>query len=450
MAKSFRDHLEQLEKEGKLLRVKKEVDTCYEIAAGIRKISDTDGPALLFENIKDFPGWRVAGGVYATQKLTALALDLPMDATEESITQRYLGCDEKRVKPKFVETGPVKEVIIKGEDVDLTKLPVPTYSELDVGPYLTSGVEIGKHHKTGIQNVSIHRRQILGKNRTTILAKGFQHLGMMIKAAEEDGQGLPIATVIGAPPELAIASIVEAPEGVDETYIAGAFRGAPLELVKCETIDVEVPASAEIVIEGTIIPNERAWDGPFAEFPGNYITMLGEPRTETYVVKVTAITMRRNAIFQATLTGMPTTDNHTLLKWARTAAAYRKIGEIADIKAINYPPGSAELQTVVAINKKDDLEPKKIIDTMLTTRHGPKYIIVVDDDINVYDPADVQWAVTTRVMPSRDVIIAVGKTTTAGEPAGAGKLGIDATAPLKDRQWYQKAKVPGVDKVTYI
>ena len=210
MINDFREYLKHLEENGKLLRVKKEVDTRFEIAAGIRKTSDIDGPALLFENIKGCPGWRVAGGIYATQKLMALALGLPIGADEQAIIDRYLDYGEKQVKPKLVATGPVKEVIIKGEDIDLTKLPVPIYSELDVGPFLTAGVEIAKHHRTGVQNVSIHRRLILGKNRTGISAPQAQHLGMLITAAEKEGQGLAVATVMGTDPSLVIAASVRA------------------------------------------------------------------------------------------------------------------------------------------------------------------------------------------------------------------------------------------------
>jgi 2,5-furandicarboxylate decarboxylase 1 len=445
MFNDFRSYLNYVEENGKLLKVKREVNPRFEIAAGIRKISNSDGPALLFENIRGFPGWRIAGGLFGTQKLTALSLGLPMDADEESITKRYLECDQKRVAPKLVSTGPVKEVILKGEEVDLTKLPVPIFSELDSGSYLTAGVEIGRDHRTGVQNTSIHRRQIIAKSRTSILARGMQHLGKMIAAAEADGQGLHIATVIGAPPELMIASNMLAPEGVDEAYIAGALRGAPLEVVKCETIDVEVPANAEIVIEGVIIPHERFLDGPFGEFPGNYITMIGQAQTEVPVIEVTAITMRENPIFHVMLTGMPMTENHYLKKWAIAASAYRAIAGSADIKAINCTPGGAAgYHLVVAINKKDDSEPKTIIDALANKRHGPKYAVIVDDDINVYDPFDVEWALATRMKAANDIVI------TQAVPPIPSKLFIDATAPLKDKKWYQKARVPGVDKVDYV
>jgi 2,5-furandicarboxylate decarboxylase 1 len=448
----FRDYLAYLEKNGKLLRVKREVDTRFDIAAGIRRISDTDGPALLFENIKGFSGWRVAGGIYATQKLMALAIGLPVDADEQRIVERYLECDEKRIRPKLVATGPIKEVVIKGEDVDLTRLPIPIYSPLDGGPYLSAGVEIAKHPDTGIQNASIHRRMILDKNRTTILAQG-HHLGAMIKAAEDKGKSLGIATVIGVDPSLSIASQVKAPEGVDEAYIAGAFREAPLDVVQCETIDVQVPANAEIVIEGVTVPGTRAIDGPFGEFPGNYITMLGSPREETPVIKVTAITMRKNPIFQAVLTGMPMTENHFLKKWAIPAAAWRKASTIAAIEAINATPGGgAGYHLVVSIKKKDDSQPRNIISTLFSAFPVTRQVIVVDDDINVYDPVDVEWAIATRMQADKDVIVIPVAQNGHGKSSTASglKLGIDATAPLKDKEWYAKITIPGIERVDYI
>ena len=453
MFKDLREYLRFLENQGKLLRVKKEVDTRFEIAAGIRKISDTDGPALLFENIKDFPGWRVVGGLYATPKLMALALGLPMEASEESLLKRYLNCDEQRVTPKRVSTGPVKDIIIKGKDVDLTKLPVPIYGELDSGRFLSSGVEVARHPDTGNQNLSIHRRKILDKNRTALLAQGAQHLGMMIAAAEKKGVGLPVATVIGSEPSYTIASISKAPEGVDSTYIAGAFKGAPIEIVKCETIDVDVPANAEIVIEGITVPGERVNDGPFGEFPNNYISLFGDPFSQIPVVQITAITMRSDAIFQALLTGAPVTENHMLKNWTHRAFSYRAIRALADIKSMNLTRGGTfQYHLVVAINKTDEAQPKAILNTLLTLRHGPKLAIIVDDDINIFDPVDIEWALATRMNPGQDVVITPGtsgvaeSTTMPTRP----KMGIDATAPLKDKMWYQRVRIPGVEKVDYV
>ena len=157
MFEDLRTYLSYLEDKGQLLRVQEEVDSKFEIAAGIRKTSDIQGPALLFEKVKGFPGWRVLGGLFATRKLIALALGIP----EDRLLEQYLTLEEKRIPPEIVETGPVKEICWKGDQVDLRRLPMVTHSEKDCGPYVTIGVQIGKDPDTGIRNVSIHRMLLL-------------------------------------------------------------------------------------------------------------------------------------------------------------------------------------------------------------------------------------------------------------------------------------------------
>lgn len=456
--KDFREYLQYLEKNKKLVEVKEPVDTRFDIAAGIRKTSDIDGPALLFENIKGHPGWRVAGGVYATQKLTALALGLPVDATEQQMVDRYLMCQNSTVKPKVISTGPVKEIIIKGDDVDLSQLPVPTYSEKDGGPFLTAGIEIGKHPDLGFQNASIHRRMVLSKDKSALLARPYQHLGAMIVAAHEKGHGLGVATVMGADPSVTIASQVKAPYGVDEIEIAGTFRGAPIEVVKCETIDALVPANAEVVIEGVTIPGEKVVDGPFGEFPGNYISLTGVLGVQCPVVKVTAITMRKDPIFQAMLTGMPMTENHCLKKWALTAALLEEVKRMADVRAINVTAGgTAQFHVIVSIKKKAEADGRHVIYSLFGSRIGPKQVIIVDDDIDVYNPFEVEWAVATRVRPDKDIIIAPAVEPMYKDEAPqhmemgvASKYGIDATMPLQGSEYFRKIHIPGIEKIKYI
>jgi 2,5-furandicarboxylate decarboxylase 1 len=455
MYKDFRGYLNYLETKGKLVRVKKEVDIKYEIAAGIRKVSDTDGPALLFENIKGYPEWRVAGGLYATQKLIALAIGTEDD--EEALTHRYLEFDEGRVKPKLVTTGPVKEVIITEKDVDLSKFPVPIYSELDSAPYFTAGVEVAKHPDTGKQNSSIHRRIAIGKNRLSIQGPVPQQLGVIIQAGEEKGEGVGVATVIGSPPELSLASQISAPMGVDEMEIAGAMKGDALEVVKCETIDVEVPANAEIVIEGVTTPGDRVDDGPFGEVHGTYGQAWygpGQLSKAAWVTKVTCITMRENAIFQALLTGMPLTENSCMKKWSLAASIYRALTPVVpnfeDIKAVNVTKaGGAMHHVVIAIKKRHESTPRDIIYRTLVHRVPIFRVIVVDDDINVYDPEEVEWAVMSRMLISKDLHIMPPQSAPGPDPFNSNRWGIDATAPLGDRKYY-RVNVPGVDKVDYV
>ncbi len=461
--KDFRDYLDSLERQGMLVRVTKEVSPRFEIAAGIRKVSDTNGPALLFENVAGHPDWRVAGGLFATPRLMAFALQT--EENEDKLMKRYLEFSQQRLKPILVSSGPVKEVIIKGDDVDLTKLPVPTYCEHDAGPYLTAGVEIGRHPTTGVQNASIHRRQILGKNKLGLMTQA-PDLRLMIQAAEEQGQSLGIATAIGVHPALTIASALRVPTGVDETEIAGALRGEPIEMVKCETIDVQVPADAEMVIEGIVVPDERITDGPFGEFPGNYIslsnwkTSSGKYVIDAYVVKVTAITMRKDAIFQAMLTGMPLTENHCLRKWASAASIYRLVTRMVpfpeDIRGVNFTVGgTGHRNVVISLHKRAEPTARNIIYSVLATAIMVGFIIVVDEDIDVYNPVEVEWAITTRVRPDRDIIIlppvAAQPEAAVSMPTHMYKWGIDATAPLTKEPWlYKKAVPPGVDKVDYV
>ncbi len=447
--KDFRDYLDALEKQGMLLRVKKEVDVKHEIAAGIRKISDNDGPALLFENVKGYPGWKVAGGIFGTKRLMAYALQT--EPKEDKLVERYLEFDQKRIKPRLVSTGPCKEVIIKGDDVDVTKLPNCTYCEKDSGPVIVP-VDICRHPATGVQNASIVVRKVWGKDRTWVASLPPRHEGQIVVAHEEQGHGAPIAAVIGAPVEVQIASQLKPPLGVDEMEIAGALRGEPIEMVKCETIDVEVPASAEIIIEGVTIPGERFNGGPFGEFPGDYFSLYGQTGGDGFALKVTAITMRKEPIYQAMLTGMPLTENHWIKNWAVAAECYRIISRLAPypeyIKGICPAGGGTGYSFVVSIRKWSETAPAKIIYTILSANLVISNVIVVDDDINPYDCYDVARALT-RVRAPKDIYLPSG----IGVPGmgfQSSKWGIDATAPLTNREWFVKAVPPGVDKVDYV
>lgn len=456
--KDFRDYLDSLDKHGMLVRVTKEVSPNFEIAAAIRKVSDTNGPALLFENVSGYPGWRVVGGLFATRRLMAFALQT--EENNDKLMQRYLESDQQRIKPILVSSGPVKEIIIKGDDVDLTKLPFPTYCEEDEGPYSNAGVQIAKNAATGVQNVSTHRMAILGKDKVGLYTTQVGHLRLMIQAAEEQGQGLGIAVVTGAHPALIIASSVKAPMGVDEVEIAGALRGKPFEMVKCETIDVSVPANAEVVIEGVAVPGERVIQGTWGTEKGNYIllpgqytvTSNGKLTIEGCVVKVNAITMRKNAILQALLTGMPQTEDQNLATWSLTSAIYRVVTRIVpspqDLRGVYLTPGSACSHVVISIHKRAEPTSREIIHTILGMMGAIiQRVVVVDEDINIYDPAEVEWATATRVISDRDIVVLPSAT---AQPPTI-RWGIDATVPLSVESWkYKKAVPPGVSKVDYI
>lgn len=448
MFDDLRSYLSYLEENKQLLRVDEEVDPKFEIAAGIRKTSDIDGPALLFEKVKGFPGWRVLGGLFATRHLVALALGIPA----EKLLERYLTLEDKRISPEMVIEAPVKEIRWKGDEVDLFRLPIVTHSEKDAGPYITIGIQVGKDPDTGIRNVSIHRMLLLGKDRLSLWAPPDHHLGRFILKAEDRGKGLEVATAIGVDPAIIIGSQAKVPMGVDEYYVAGGLRGAPVKLTKCETIDVEVPAFSEIVIEGITIPNERVPDGPYGEYPGCYSEAKQAP-----VVKVTAITMRKNPIYQTALTGLPVTENHTLIEYADAALVYREVKKIVpEVKAVHVTAGGTfRHHAVVSIKKRHDEEGRNVILALLAAGVGLKYVVVVDEDIDVRDPVDVEWALSTRMQPDRDIIVISRLACSTLDPSvpkprTTAGWGIDATVPMGEGERFEKVKVPGVERVNYL
>ena len=297
--KDLREFLNLLEEKGELLKTKKPVDVKFEISSYIRKTSDQHGPALLFENVKNFT-MPVVGGVFATRERAFLALE----SSPQDYVNRFEHALDHVLPPKLVSSAPCKDVIHTGKDVDLTRLPIPTFSEKDPAPFITLGLCISRDPKGGGKNTSIYRLQLKGRNRLGIMA---QQLVRQLTEAESIGKGLPIAIAIGTDPVLALATQWMAPYGTDELALAGALRGEPVEVVKAETVDLEVPATAEIIIEGTVLPNVREEEGPFGEVSGYYTPANPKP-----IIEVSAITHRRNPIYQAALTGMPTTENHIL------------------------------------------------------------------------------------------------------------------------------------------
>jgi len=448
MYQSFRDFLNRLEMKGKLARVRREVDTRFEIAAGIRKVSDGDGPALLYENIRNYPGWRVAAGVFATRQLLALALGVP----EEQMLEQYERLEQKLIAPEQVSGGPVQEVVKTGDEIDLEKIPIVVHSELDAGPYVTIGAQTALDPVTGLGNLSIHRMLVLGKKRLTVWAPPDHHLGRMILKAEERGHGLPIATIIGADPRILIASQVKAPYGTDEMHIAGGMKGEPILLTPCKTIPLRAPADAELVIEGVTVPGERVTDGPFAEYTGCY-----SDSKQAAVLEVTAITMRRDPIYHTALTGFPVTENHVLIELPNIVRIRQDVQRVApEVRDVYVTPGGAyRHHVVVSIRKRHEEEARNVILALLATGIGIKHVVVVDDDINVRSPMEVEWALSTRMQPDRDIIIVPRLACSTLDPSvpkprTTAGWGIDATKPMKDNEKFAKVRVPGVETVDYI
>lgn len=441
--RDLRQFLAVLEKKRELVRVKKEVNLKYEIGAYIRKTSDLQGPALLFEKVKGHK-ISVVGGIFATRKLASMALE----ATEKKAVQKFLKGIKNPIPPKLVSKGPCQEVVLKGAKVDLGKFPIPIYGEKDAGPYITVGVQISKDPETGSKNAAIYRMQVKGKNRLGIMSHAFQHLATQFAKAEAKGEPLEVAVPIGIDPVIPLASQVKAPYGVDELEIAGGIRGQPVEVVKCKTLDLEVPATAEIVIEGKVLPNVREQEGPFGEFTGFYGLQENNP-----VVEVTAITHRKNPIFQAGLTGLPTTENHIMKEFAYEATLYERLKqEYPEVQNVHYSPaGGTQFIVFISLKQRYKGEAKNVLLSALGDSSRPKFVIVVDDDVDIYDHIKVLWALSFCTQPAEDIFIVPG---TAGGPLDpsvpekevTSVMGIDATRRFGVK-FPEVVRNPGVEKV---
>lgn len=438
--------LASLEGTGDLLRIAEPLPADYGVAALARRTSDREGPALLCASVGT-SGFPVLTGLFAAQRRVAAALGVAPAELFTAYRER-----EERPLPPVMAGGaaPCQDIVWRAGDIDLGRLPIVRHYERDGGAYVTAGLQVARDPETGVQNVSIHRMLPLGRDRLTVFAPPGRHLRQIIERNEERGAGTGIATVIGAEPATQIASQARPPFGLDEFAIAGGLRGEPVELVPCVSIDAAVPATAEMVIEGVTEPGVREPDGPFGEYPGTYSDVKPAP-----VLQVTAITLRRGdqrfgpAIYQNTLTGMPMTENHWMMQATATAAVWREARRITpEVRAVNVTPGGAcRHHVVIAIHKRHDAEARNLGLAVIASGIGVKQAIVVDQDIDPFDPLMVEWAVNTRVQPDRDLIVVPGLYSPTLDPSApalrtSAKTVIDATAPLGHLDAFRPPHIP--------
>ncbi|MGH9247103.1 MAG: UbiD family decarboxylase [Acidimicrobiales bacterium] len=442
--KDIRSFLDYLGERGELAVVDQSVDVEFEIAAYIRKASDHDGPAFLFNDVKGF-AHRVVGGVFCTPSKAVNALG----AEDHTDAQRRFADGLKRpLEPVIVDTGPCRDIVMTGDDIDLTSLPIPRYSEQDPGRFVTVGVEIVKDFESGTRNAGIYRMQLFGPTEMTLAASPYSDWHAIFAKTERAGRPLEMAVAIGVDPLIQLATQVRVPLGVDELALAGGLHGAPVEVVRCETIDLEVPATAEIVLEGVFDTGERRDEGPFGEMTG-YVGPGGpEP-----VFRCTAVTMRTDAVYQAGLTGVPVTENHVLKLLPMEVNLRTGLDQIyPDITGVHYAPeGGAEFLAIVGLRQRYVNQAKNVLLSALGSVAHPKMVIVVDDDIDIYNPTEVWWAVLTRAQPADDVIIiprAAGGQLDPSAPSkfGSSLMGIDATRPFGE-PFPEVVRIPGVENV---
>ncbi len=438
-----RDFLEYLEERKELLRITAEVDPKFDIGAYIRKTSDQQGPALLFENVKG-SGMAVAGGIFATRARVLLALE----TDKETVYERFYDGVTNPIPPRLIETGPCKDVILTGEAVNLETLPIPTYALKDGGAFITHGVQISKDPETGTKNASIYRMQLQGKRQMGILCEGFHDLYRQYVKAEAKDEPLEVAVALGVDPVIMLATQVRAGYGQDEMEIAGGLRRKPVDLVKCETVDLEVPATAEIVIEGRMMPHRRESEGPFGEYSGYY-----GPEALRPVVEITAVTHRKDPIYHAGLTGEPMTENHFIKVLPYETTMYKDLkAGFPGVKAVHYTAaGCCEYLVYVSLKTTFRGEGRNVLMAILGNILHPKIAVVVDDDIDIFKDEKVLWAVTTRSRPAEDVIIVPKYPSPALDPTApegtlGSAMGIDATRPYGE-PFPEAPTHPGLESV---
>jgi 2,5-furandicarboxylate decarboxylase 1 len=435
MTRDLRTYLEQLESSGLLLHVEREVDPKYELSAVVRS-AEKEGKAIVFHNVKG-SSFKVASNLVITRKMLALALR----TTEKETVAEYVRRAERLIKPEVIQKGPVKEVVLKGEDADSNILPIVTHAIGDVAPYITAGMAVARDPETGFTNMSFNRMQLKGPRKFGIRMMAPQHLGIIQSKAEKEGKNLEVAVVIGAHPFEMISASTTLPYGVDHFELAGALDGKPVELVKCETINVYVPAAAEIVLEGEVLANQREEEGPFGDVFQFYI-----PQSKNHVFELKAITHRKNPIYHTIQAG--SREDIHLLALSREAHLQRALTQAGyQVRGICATPSL--LSAAISIKKRFEGEPKNAAMCAFGAYSWLKYCVVVDEDVDVFDISDVWWAISTRSRPDKSVFVIPEA---YGFPRDLhhihqSKIGIDATAPLDATEERLRKYIPGEERI---
>ncbi|PKO46703.1 MAG: 4-hydroxy-3-polyprenylbenzoate decarboxylase [Betaproteobacteria bacterium HGW-Betaproteobacteria-4] len=448
----LRDFMSQLEKTGELKRVGVEVDTRLEMTEICDRVLRAEGPAILFEKPKGHT-IPVLANLFGTPKRVALGMG------EESVTAlrevgkllAYLKEPEPpkglkdawdklpilkqvmNMAPKTVSSAPCQEIVWEGKDVDLAKLPIQHCWPGDVAPLITWGLVVTKGPHKNRQNLGIYRQQVLGPNK--VIMRWLAHRGGALDFREfqlaNPGQPFPVAVVLGCDPATILGAVTPVPDSLSEYQFAGLLRGGKTELIKCLGSALQVPASAEIVLEGVIHPGEMALEGPYGDHTGYY-----NEQAEFPVFTIERMTMRKNPIYHSTYTGKPPDEPAVLgvaLNEVFVPLLQKQYPEIVDFYL--PPEGCSYRMAIVSIKKAYPGHAKRImfgIWSFLRQFMYTKTIIVVDDDIDIRDWKEVVWAMTTRMDATRDTTLVdntpIDYLDFASPVAGLGsKMGLDAT-----------------------
>ena len=410
-----------------IARVNKPLSPRYEISALLTHLEKIKRfPLLFFEKVKgsDAP---VVINAQASRRLMAIALD----GKPEELARKFGERQSKPIPPVEVTDAPVQEVTKLGDEADLTEVPMLTHYDVNAAPYITAGVVVAADPDTGVRNTSYNRLMMAGKRELRIFMAIGRHLWTLHNKFERRDQPLPIAIVIGVHPLFSLGAQALTPADEDEYGVIGGMMNEPLRLVKAKTVPILVPADAEMIIEGKMLPHVRRTEGPFGEFTGHAV-----PQDERQIIEVTAITHRKNYIFQDIHAGY--TEHKLMGAVPREAALLKAVRQsVPTVKNVCMPvSGNCRFHAYVSIAKRTPGQAKNAICAAFAADMLLKHVVIVDDDIDIFDEERVLWAISNRFQADRDLVVIANAQGSELDPsAGPGgvnaKMGLDATKPLE-------------------
>jgi len=438
---SLRSFLKEMEEHGKVVHVRDSISPRFEVASVMKAFDG--GPILQFDNVKGHTT-RIVANVCAKRERICSALNV----SPQALYQRLINAWRSPVPPKIIEDGPVKEVV---EKPMLSKIPVLTYFERDAGPYMTSAIVSARSADGKIENVSTHRLLVLDENHLAIRLVP-RHLFKLWNMAKEEGRDLEVAITLGLHPVVSLAACSAVPFGVSEYGIANFLFENKLRLIRCETVDVYAPADAEIVMEGVMSTEKETMEGPLVDITGTYDVQRNQP-----IIELIRLMHREDYTYQALL---PSGIEHRLLMGlSRETLIWEAVSNVVPlVKAVNLSSGGCGwLHALISIEKQTDGDGKNALMAAFAAHPSLKHAVVVDTDIDVFSPEEVEWAIATRFQADEDLVVipnARGSTLDPSADQETGlttKLGIDATRPLKKpREKFELAKIPRSENVVKV
>lgn len=426
--RSFMDQVEQ-EHPQEVVHIYEEIKPEYEISTLMMALEKAQRyPMCVFHNVTghDIP---VVTNILAPRQRLAQGLEVAPEDLAAEFSRRI----NQRIEPRIIENAPFRENAFFGEDVNLYNLPILTHFPIDAGPYITAGLVVAKDPETGVETAGYHRMQLKSKDKLGISFHSRQRLWEYFRRAEERGQSLEAAIVLGIHPNISMGSMALVPYHLGKFGAMGGLFGAPLDIARCQSIDLYVPAYAEIVIEGEVLAGVREPEGPFAEFT-NYACY----RSTENVFKVKGIQYRTNPYFQDITPGF-SAEHITIVGVQREGDVLNALNRtLPNVKNVHAPASACGLfHCYISMKKIAEGQAQQAIFTAFSVDHNLKCVVVVDEDVDLFDERQVLWAIATRLQADKGVSIlpqhmGMGVTLdpSSDELSRSSKMGIDATKPL--------------------